>query len=88
MYDYCQLGWPTSIDDITSMGIMVYPNPTGDMLNIDTRLEIEVEIYDLTGKLMTRENSKRISLADYPNGVYNLILIYNNKRFNTRVVKQ
>ena len=88
MYDYCQLGWPTSVDDITSMGIMVYPNPTGDMLNIDTRLEIEVEIYDLTGKLMTRENSKRISLADYPNGVYNLILIYNNKRFNTRVVKQ
>ena len=88
MYDYCQLGWPTSIEDISSMGIMVYPNPTGDILNIDTRLEIEVEIYDLMGKLMTRENSKRINLSDYPNGVYNLILIYNDKRFNTRVIKQ
>ena len=88
MYDYCQLGWPTSVDDVASMGIMVYPNPTGDMLNIDTRLDVEVEIYDLMGKLMTRENSKRISLSDYPNGVYNLILIYNNKRFTTRVVKQ
>ena len=88
MYDYCQLGWPTSVDDVASMGIMVYPNPTGDMLNIDTRLDVEVEIYDLMGKLMTRENSKRINLSDYPNGVYNLILIYNNKRFTTRVVKQ
>jgi hypothetical protein len=27
-------------------------------------------------------------LSDYPNGVYNLILIYNDKRFSTRVVKQ
>jgi len=88
MYDYCQLGWPTSIEDISSMGIMVYPNPTGDIINIDTRLEVEVEIYDLMGKLMTRENSKRINLSDYPNGVYNLILIYNDKRFTTRVIKQ
>ena len=88
MYDYCQLGWPTSVEDISSMGIMVYPNPTGDILNIDTRLEIEVELYDLMGKLMTKENSKRINLSKYPNGVYNLILIYNNKRFNTRVIKQ
>ena len=88
MYDYCQLGWPTSVEDISSMGIMVYPNPTGDILNIDTRLKVEVEIYDLMGKLMTRENSKRINLSDYPNGVYNLILIYNDKRFTTRVIKQ
>jgi len=88
MYDYCQLGWPTSVDDIASMGIMVYPNPTGDMLNIDTRLDIEIEIYDIMGKLMTKESSKRIDLSNYPNGTYNLILIYNNKRFTTRVIKQ
>jgi len=88
MYDYCQLGWPTNVEDITSMGIMVYPNPTGDVLNIDTRLDVEVEVYNLQGKLMTREKSKRIDLSNYSNGVYNLILIYNNKRFTTRVIKQ
>ena len=32
--------------------------------------------------------SKRIDLSNYSNGVYNLILIYNNKRFTTRVIKQ
>ena len=88
LYDYCQLGWPTSVDDISSMGILVYPNPTGDILNIDTRLDVEVEIYNMTGKLMTKEVSKRIDLSNYTNGVYNLILIYNNKRFTKRVVKQ
>ena len=88
MYDYCQLGWPTSVEDISSMGIMVYPNPTGDIINIDTRLEVEVEIYDLTGRKIISEKSKRISLSGLPNGVYNLILIYNNKRFTTRVIKQ
>ena len=70
------------------MGILVYPNPTGDILNIDTRLDVEVEIYNMTGKLMTKEVSKRIDLSNYTNGVYNLILIYNNKRFTKRVVKQ
>jgi len=88
MYDYCQQGWPTAIEDVSSMGIIVYPNPTGDVLNIDTRLEVQVEIYDLMGRLMTRQTSKRIDLSKYGNGVYNLILIYNNKRFTTRVIKQ
>jgi hypothetical protein len=27
-------------------------------------------------------------MTSYSNGVYNLILIYNNKRFNSRVIKQ
>ena len=70
------------------MGIMVYPNPTGDMLNIDTRLDIEVEIYDLNGKRIINEKSKQISLAGYPSGMYNMIIIYDKMRWNKRVIKQ
>jgi hypothetical protein len=88
MYDYCQLGWPTAIDEISSLGIIVYPNPTSDIITIETRLDIEVEVYDIMGKLLINKDSKRIDLSEYPNGVYNLILIYNNKRFNTKVIKQ
>ena len=88
MYDYCQLGWPTAIEDISTLGIVVYPNPTTDIITIETRLSVEVEVYDIMGKLLINKYSKRIDLSDYPNGVYNLILIYNNKRFNTRVIKQ
>jgi hypothetical protein len=88
MYDYCQLGWPTSVEDISALGIIVYPNPTSDIITIETRLEIEVEVYDIMGKLLISKDSKRIDLSEYSNGIYNLILIYNNKRFNTKVIKQ
>jgi hypothetical protein len=88
MYNYCQDGWPTTVEDISALGIVIYPNPTNDIITIETRLEIEVEIYDIMGKLVISKDSKRIDLSKYPNGVYNLILIYNNKRFATRVIKQ
>ena len=88
MYDYCQLGWPTAVEDVSKLGIVIYPNPTQNTITIDTRLEIEVEVYDIMGKLIIANDSKRIDLSEYPNGVYNLILIYNNKRFNTKVIKQ
>ena len=88
MYDYCQQGWPTTIEDISALGIIVYPNPTTDIITIETRLEIEVEVYDIMGKLLINKEDKRIDLSKYPNGIYNLVLIHNNKRFNTKVIKQ
>ena len=88
MYDYCQQGWPTGLDDITSLGIVVYPNPTENIITIETRLKVEVEVYDLMGRLVLRQNDKRIDLTTHPNGVYNLVLIHNNKRYNAKVIKQ
>ena len=88
MYDYCQQGWPTGIDDINSKMIMVYPNPSKDVFNIETRLDIEVEVYDLNGRRILKENTKRINLAGYPNGVYNMIILYDELRITKRIVKQ
>ena len=89
MYDYCQQGWPVSVDELAGSGtIVVYPNPSEDIFNIDTRLDIEVEIYDLTGRAIIKSKDKRISLAGYPSGVYNMIIIHNELRFNKRVIKQ
>ena len=88
MYDYCQQGWPTGLDDITSLGIVVYPNPTENIITIETRLKVEVEVYDLMGRLVLRQNDKRVDLTTHPNGVYNLVLIHNNKRYNAKVIKQ
>ena len=88
MYNYCQLGWPTAIDELGSNVIMIYPNPTKDVFNIDTRLDIEVEVYDLNGRRIIKDNAKRISLEGYPNGLYNLIIKVGEKQFNTKVIKQ
>ena len=88
MYDYCQQGWPTNVNDIENNMIIVYPNPTKDIFNIDTRLDIEVEVYDMQGRKIISERTKRVSLAGWPVGVYNLTIIYDEIRFNTRVIKQ
>ena len=89
MYDYCQLGWPTSIEDISALGIVVYPNPTKDIITIETRLEIEVELYDMIGsKVVSERNTKRLDLSKLPNGIYNMVILYNNVRYSKKVIKQ
>ena len=89
MYDYCQLGWPTSIDELGGQGIVVYPNPTMDILNIDTRLDIDIQIYDMMGKLMfTEQNSNRIDFTSVPDGIYNMVILYEELRITKRVIKQ
>jgi hypothetical protein len=89
MYDYCQLGWPTAIQDISALGIIVYPNPTKDVITIETRLDIQVELYDMTGKRVINEsNIKRLDLSKLPSGIYNMSILYKDSRYSKRVIKQ
>mgnify|MGYP003131640200 CR=1 FL=1 len=88
MYDYCEQGWPTSVDELGESGIVVYPNPTESTLNIETRLDVEIELWDMAGRRILNTKDTRIDLSELNSGVYNLIIIYDNIRFNKRVVKQ
>jgi hypothetical protein len=88
MYDYCNLGWPTSIPDISALGIVVYPNPTRNTLTIETRLEIKIEVYDLMGKLLIKtKNVNRLDLSDLTDGLYNLTIIHKDKPYNKQIIK-
>jgi len=89
MYNYCELGWPTSLENLSTLGIRVYPNPAQDIVNIDTRLNIEVELYNITGELILKEkNIKRIDMNIFPSGIYHVIIIYQEKRFINKIIKQ
>ena len=89
MYDYCQQGWPTNIEEAGSGTIIVYPNPTTNILNIDTRLEVNVEIHDMMGRLLISEQKvKRINLLNVPKGIYNLSIIHDKLRITKRIIKQ
>ena len=89
MYDYCQLGWPTGLDDISSIGVVVYPNPTKDIITIETRLEIEIELYDMTGRLLVKDkNVKRLDLSTFSKGLYNMSILYNGNRYSKKIIKQ
>ena len=89
MYDYCESGWPTSLEETGSGTIIVYPNPTNNILNIDTRLDIDIEIYNMMGKLIISEQkTNRIILNHIPNGIYNLVIKYDKIIINKKVIKQ
>ncbi len=88
MYDYCQLGWPVGLDDVDINGILVYPNPTDNSLNIETHLDFEFEVRDMTGKLLMSGNDNRLELGKYESGVYILTIIHEGNRYNKRIIKQ
>ena len=89
MYDYCQQGWPTAIEDISALGIFVYPNPTKDIITIETRLKIKIEIHDMMGRLFSvDENTKHLDLSSLAKGIYNLSILYNDKVYIKQIIKQ
>ncbi|WP_010516936.1 T9SS type A sorting domain-containing protein [Croceivirga radicis] len=60
--------------------IIVYPNPSSDIVNIETDKNVEkIAIYDLNGKLiMTKKDSNWIGVRFLPDGVYIIRLHLDN----------
>ena len=93
MYNYCEQGWPDGIDIEGRFsrfnGIVVYPNPTSDILNIITELDINVNVYDITGKIIKLDHTeKQIDLSNLPSGVYFLNIIHEGNTYNKRIIKE
>ena len=88
MYDYCQLGWPTTVEDLSMVGIVVFPNPSSGIFRIETRLKICVKVYDMQGKLIVDEDEvNMIDLSDQPTGLYNLHIETDGKIFSNKIIK-
>ena len=86
LYNYCELGWPTAIEDVNKY-LTIYPNPTEGMVNFS--IFVDIELYSILGKkILEKRNIKRLDLSMYENGVYNIIIKLNDKRFNYRIIKQ
>jgi len=89
MYNYCQEGWPAGINDVSSLGIVIYPNPTRDVITIETHLDIQIQVYDMMGKLVIDEyRVSRLDLSKLSNGIYNMIILHEGVRYSKKVVKQ
>ena len=93
MYNYCENGWPEGVgiweNGRMANSIMVYPNPTKNILNINSSLEITYSLYDFTGKVLISNSSKsEINLTNYSNGVYFLTIDYNGIKFNKKIIKK
>jgi len=79
------------IDDFTFVNIKAYPNPTTEMLFIETDKDLMLTIYDLSGKQITNKKlvigKNTINLSDIQSGIYLSTIYSNNNSATFKIVK-
>ncbi len=88
-YNYCEFGTPLSLEDMTRDQIMVYPNPTRNKINIKSKNEVDVDVYDLLGNhVLYQKKAKEVDMVNLPSGVYNLRITFKGIIINHKIIKQ
>ena len=78
-------------NDIIESEVIIYPNPTSDILNIKLRNQDikKVILYSISGKLLKEFDKNIIDLKNINTGVY-LIKIFTNSNniINSKIIKK
>lgn len=79
-----------SNDENNLSTLSMYPNPTKDFVNIDSKTPIEsVVVFSAEGKKIIESKSLKINLNDFPAGIYVVIVtLENGKTVTNKIVKQ
>jgi hypothetical protein len=86
-YDYCDGTWTGPPPSRIKNNIVIYPNPTSQLININT--VVDAEVYNNTGKLLISE--KQISVLDVSkisSGAYILRVKYDGKYIYKQIIKK
>ena len=79
---------PTGINEADNLNsnISVYPNPTEGVLNIKTKSKISnVEICDISGRVIFRDNKPFINISRYDKGVY-FVKVSTDKKYSVQKI--
>ena len=79
----------TAITEQT-ISINLYPNPTNNLITLDIEGYsglVNVEVYDLTGKLLQITKNTTISMGEYAKGIYVFKVAYGDRVEELKVVK-
>ena len=85
----------TGIDATTLLGVslQVYPNPNEGRFMVETPVEVKIELFDISGKLIlsknVQEGKTELRIEEYGKGIY-LLRLSNDSGLNhhTRIIKQ
>ncbi|MCB0464238.1 MAG: T9SS type A sorting domain-containing protein [Aequorivita sp.] len=78
-----------SIEDFTTADFKLFPNPTGNLLNIQSKENIEsVKIYSTQGMLVKESSSKTIDVSHLSAGMYFAQITSNGKNFTKKFLKE
>ena len=75
---------------IDENNLLIYPNPTGSIINIKSNNNVSSTIYDINGKKILYTKSKIIDISDFSKGIY-IIKIkdeINNSIETKKIIKQ
>ena len=83
----------TGTDELGKMGINLFPNPTSDVLNIESNdKELDVQLIDFVGKVVheqtLRGQQKQVDLSKIPSGTYFLHIQKEGRKATFKVLKQ
>ena len=78
-----------SVDDQNQLDILIYPNPTSDIVYIDGNYtQLKVVVYDILGKQVMKESiTNSIDISQLEKGVYILQLSDGAKLTTQRIIK-
>jgi hypothetical protein len=85
-----------SIEEVSAGGISVYPNPAQDVIYVTLSNANQVftyTLFDITGKQIDHPTQQQnvgraiIDVANLPAGIYMLVVMTDNQRFVTQVIK-
>ena len=69
--------------------VLVYPNPTVDVVHIDSKNLKSAILYDMNGKKLLESNNTEISVSHIPKGVYVLrIVTSDNSIVSKKIIKK
>jgi hypothetical protein len=80
----------TSIQENTN-SINLYPNPTNNLITLDIEGfngSVNVEVYDLQGRLLETTTNTTISMGEYAKGIYVFKVAYGDRTQELKVVKE
>lgn len=86
-----EINSPNSLDNVTDLGIKVYPNPVKDIININSDETIEkAEIFNVSGQnVLSASFTNQISVASLPAGYYILkVKLENGKAATHTFIKK
>ncbi len=81
----------TGIVELINSNLTIYPNPTSDQITIDIKGyngQVNVEVYDLQGRLLETTTNTIVSLKKHAKGIYVLKVSYGNVNEEVRVVRE
>ena len=83
-YDYCSV---TGIESVlTGDDLVVYPNPVGNVLNINQN--VDVDVIDSNGRIIvSKTNTNAIDASLWPPGMYMVRIVWNGRVVVNKVIK-